>query len=241
MSADTERFSVSPNWASLAKWLAWSMDSLHAGNLDDSAYNLTQFWGELAGWKSAPLYTAEWGDLLRMDAASNLTLADLASVQIQDALDAIQRTSRLSLVQQALTPPMGVLAALNLDPGRLTLEAFVKKLQDRRLEAARKALDMARRAASAMESAGQDSYPAQALIQAAQAAVDGSSATQAAESAGVVKATPSWADVAGGAVSDAINRLPEALARVPWWAWVALAGGLVLIPVLVSSLASRRD
>lgn len=247
MSADTQRFQVAESWGSLARWLSWAVDSVKAGKQEDAAYNLGQFWTELEGWKASPLYPQEWGDLGRMDALSNLTLAALATAQIQDATYAAGRFSKLSLVNQALTPPLALLAMLGLDPSRMTLEEYVRSLQRRREDATRTGLDLAQRALNTLASAGLDTSAAVALVQAAQDAVAQLQDQAQRESWGVDTATPNWgtvaADVAtsasraaGETVRDSLaNTIPAALKAVPWWAWAGLVGAVVLIPLLMPS------
>jgi hypothetical protein len=243
---DTERFQVAPIWASLAHWLAWAMDAANAGHGEDAAYNLSQFWRELESWKQTQLHPAEWGDLGRMDAISNLVLATIATSEIHDAMEAAGSMSKLSLVNQILSPPMGLLALLGLDPSRMTLEAYVRALQKRRKDAARNALDLANRATEALESAGLDTAPARSVIESAQAVLSTIPDLEREEGFGVVTSTPSWgtvaADAATGAsrtagevVQEALgDTIPNILRSVPWWAWVAMAGALVLIPALLA-------
>lgn len=245
MSADTERFGVASSWASLAHWLAWAMDAAAAEQTDDAAYNLGQFWSELESWKQSNLYPAEWGDLGRMDALSNLVLASVATNEIHKTLDSISTLGKFALIYQFQIPPLGLLALLGKDPARMTLESYVKTLQQRRGDAARNALDLAKRAAAALSSAGLDTSPAEAVIQAAQAVLSTLPDLERQEGYGVVNSTPSWGTVAANvatSASDAAGNIiretasttiPAVLRSVPWWAWVALAGAIVLVPLLM--------
>lgn len=254
MSAETQRFQVAETWASLARWLSWAMDSVQARQFDDAAYNLSQFWGELEGWKASPLYPQEWGDLGRMDALSNLTLANLATAQIQEATDAAGRYGKLGLAMQALTIPLGVAGILGLDPSRITLQDYVKALQRRRRDAVETALDLGQRAANTLSSAGLDTSSAAVVMQAAMNLLGQLDDMTRREGWGVDTATPNWgtvaADVAVGAsraagetmerfkkaAGDAMkDGFPNILGAVPWWAWAGIIGAVVLIPLLMPS------
>lgn len=69
-----EQFNA-PSWLEdPAKWLWWAMQSRIAGNLQDSVYNLQQFWASLDKVK-ATATDATWPEILALDAQSHIQAA----------------------------------------------------------------------------------------------------------------------------------------------------------------------
>lgn len=97
-----ETFKVRPWLEEPAKWLRWAMQSLGARNLQDTTWNLQQFWKTVEPFKGKAASSQDWGELLTLDSQSQLTLGNLYGAQASELLQSMNTTKLVSSIAYSM-------------------------------------------------------------------------------------------------------------------------------------------
>ncbi|HJV40001.1 MAG TPA: hypothetical protein VJ549_00500 [Geothrix sp.] len=213
-----ETFNVRAWLEDPAKWLRWAQQSLAERNLDNTRYNLQQFWASLAAYKGKASQAKDWGEVLTLDSQSQLILGNLYGADLNELLQTMSTTRMVSSSVYALKES--------------DYQAKQKALTEGRDQALAASRDLAAQASQAYQQANVPATQQQAgnTLTVATYSKDRAKQDAAAESSMAQRITRE-----GVKITDLLT---TNFMGVPGWAW--LAGGVALLLILTTGPSAAQ-